>query len=98
MRLTMSLHRINGIAASVIAVLLGINSAALAGQRNSGMAGGRLMSGPLLHGISMNHQPTAGQPLHGPGTSHNPIVKTSGTVSGGRQRRCIARGTVVHDH
>jgi hypothetical protein len=43
---------------------------------------------PPLHGPGSSHNPIVRHPLHGPGTSHNPILK----------KKCVARGTVVHDH
>jgi hypothetical protein len=42
---------------------------------------------PPVHGPGSSHNPIVYRPVHGPGSSHNPIV-----------RRCPPRGTVVHDH
>jgi hypothetical protein len=44
-------------------------------------------SSPPLHGPGSSHNPIVYHPVHGPGSSHNPIV-----------RHCPPRGTVVHDH
>lgn len=35
---------------------------------------------PPLHGPGSSHNPIVYHPVHGPGSSHNPIVNTSGTV------------------
>lgn len=51
-------------------------------------------SSPPLHGPGSSHNPIVYHPVHGPGSSHNPIVKTGGT----KTNRCVPRGTVVHDH
>lgn len=45
-----------------------------------------------LHGPNSTHNPIVRHPPHQPGTIHDPIVKT------GSKRHCVARGTVVHDH
>jgi hypothetical protein len=42
---------------------------------------------PPMHGPGSSHNPIVYHPVHGPGSSHNPIV-----------RHCPPRGTVVHDH
>jgi hypothetical protein len=44
---------------------------------------------PPLHGPGSSHNPIVYHPVHGPGSSHNPIVNTGSKW---------LRGTVVHDH
>lgn len=45
-----------------------------------------------LHGVGSTHNPIVRHPPHEPGTIHDPVVKT------GSKRNCVARGSVVHDH
>jgi hypothetical protein len=49
--------------------------------------GGNSHASPPLHGPGSSHNPIVYHPVHGPGSSHNPIV-----------RHCRPLGTVVHDH
>ncbi len=81
-----------------VAVLLGAanSGGAFAGHHHNG--GGNDSSGsvtfePPLHGPGSSHNPVVYHPVHGSGSSHNPIVQT-----GSGKKNCIARGTVVHDH
>jgi hypothetical protein len=47
--------------------------------------------GPPLHGPGSSHNPIVYHPVHGPGSSHNPVVVSK--PAGG-----VAPGTVVRDH
>lgn len=47
-------------------------------------------SRPPLHGPGSSHNPIVYHPVHGPGSSHNPIVAKPGNS--------LAPGTVVRDH
>jgi hypothetical protein len=82
---------------SALAIMLATaSSAAPAGHNRHDNCSGNCGSAkppPPLHGPGSTHNPIVRHPLHGPGTSHNPIVKSGGTT-----RHCIQRGTVVHDH
>ena len=46
---------------------------------------------PPLHGPGSSHNPIVYHPVHGPGSSHNPIVSKSGG-------NALPNGTVVRDH
>ncbi len=85
------------VAASAVAILLAANSgSALAGHHgnsDTNSNGGSTTSKPPLHGPGSSHNPIVYHPVHGPGSSHNPIVKT-----GSSTKNCMARGTVVRDH
>ena len=56
----------------------------------AGDQGGTTSNVPV-HGPGSSHNPIVYHPLHGPGSSHNPIV----TKSGGN---ALPVGTVVRDH
>jgi hypothetical protein len=47
--------------------------------------------GNKLHGPGSSHNPIVYHPVHGPGSSHNPIVSKSGG-------NALPVGTVVRDH
>jgi len=47
---------------------------------------------PPLHGPGSSHNPIVYHPVHGPGSSHNPIVKVV------RDHRRPTAGAIVHDH
>jgi hypothetical protein len=80
------------VAASATAVWLGASLGTALAGSHQGNNRSN-MSPPPLHGPGSSHNPILRHPLHDPGSSHNPIVKT-----GSGKRNCITRGTVVHDH
>ena len=63
----------------------------LSANPGSTLAGGGSNSGVPVHGPGSSHNPIVYHPVHGPGSSHNPIV----TKSGGN---ALPVGTVVRDH
>ena len=48
-------------------------------------------SRPPLHGLGSSHNPIVYHPVHGPGSSHNPIIAS-------KPGNGLAPGTVVRDH
>jgi len=67
--------------------------AALLVAGSTGVFARESKSSPPVHGPGSSHNPVVYHPVFGPGSSHDPVVKT-----GSKQKSCIGRGTVVHDH
>ena len=59
--------------------LLLASGAIVLGTCDLANAGSHGVGGPV-HGPGSSHNPIVYHPVHGPGSSHNPIVSSSGTV------------------
>jgi hypothetical protein len=82
-------------AASTFAVMVAANAgSALAHDDHHHSGDANNSSGTTskvtVHGPGSSHNPIVYHPVHGPGSSHNPIVNKSGNT--------LAPGTVVRDH
>ena len=80
-------------AASAVAVLVAANAGAAWAEHHHqhGSDSGGMTSKVPVHGPGSSHNPIVYHPVHGPGSSHNPIVSKSGG-------NAPAAGTVVRDH
>ena len=78
------------IAIAVVGLVAARAGNAWADQHHHGSDAGGTASGVPVHGPGSSHNPIVYHPVHGPGSSHNPIVTKSGNT--------FAPGTVVRDH
>jgi hypothetical protein len=79
-------------AVSAVAVLVVANvGIAWADHHHHGSDQGGTTTNMPVHGPGSSHNPIVYHPVHGPGSSHNPIVSKSGG-------NALPVGTVVRDH
>jgi hypothetical protein len=82
-------------AASAFAVMVAANSGSVLAHEDHHHSGdsnsGGTTSKVPVHGPGSSHNPIVYHPVHGPGSSHNPIVSRSGG-------NAPPVGTVVRDH
>ena len=92
MRTQLKLSKLNILsAASAVAVLVAANVDIAWADHYNRHHGADSGNNVPVHGPGSSHNPIVYHPVHGPGSSHNPIV----TKSGGN---APAVGTVVRDH